>query len=243
MTETPYDILSLLEPLSGEHYLMKRILALGALCLLLLAGCYVRTKFDSQNRYLPAGFSSPVLVVTLQEKVGLGEEHAARLEQSAIQALTAKGIESISLTEATKGAAADRATEVLRENNYRALLKISITSWGSKSKRLSDPIPPSVVDADSGSSTGSTFRPPGALDYGAEQPGPTTDYKQVGISGALMDLQGNRVVWSGQLSANPAVVGRSFVYHRFNRNLQYDELAEHCFRRLAKELGKALKST
>ena len=217
---------------------MKRGLAVGILCLLLLTGCYVRTKLDSQNGQLPAGFSAPVLVVTLKDKVGLGEAHAARLEQDVIRVLTANDINSISLNEATSGADAARALEVLREKNYRALLEILITTWGSKSKQLSDPVPTSVESAQD--DRGSSFRPPTALDYGAERPGPTTSYKQVEMSGALMDLQGNRVVWSGQLSAEPAVVGRSFLYHRFNRDLKFDELAERCFRKLAEELGKVL---
>jgi hypothetical protein len=58
------------------------------------------------------------------------------------------------------------------------------------------------------------------------------------MSAYLTDLQTNRIVWSARVNARPAVVGRSCLYRRFNRNLVYDELAGRCFREIAKELGR-----
>jgi len=66
---------------------MKRILLLVTLIwFLLLSGCYVSTSVKSQTRQLPADFSAPVLVVTVQEKTGLDRNSLALLEENALQA-------------------------------------------------------------------------------------------------------------------------------------------------------------
>ena len=216
---------------------MKRKLVFAALLFLFLqSGCYVRTNLKVKNRQLPADFSAPVLVITLQEKTNLGQKYLTVLEQNILQALTAQGISTVTLSQALNGSEQDNATKLLLQNDYRALLKVVLDIWGSQSKVIPDPVPPSVdsIQKDRDSS----FYPPGAIDGGREQPGPTSSYKEVAMSAYLTDLQTNRIVWSGRVNARPAVVGRSCLYHRFNRNLEYDELAERCFRKIARELGR-----
>jgi hypothetical protein len=196
----------------------------------------VSTNLKVKNRQLPADFSAPVLVITLQEKTNLGQEYLTLLEQDFLQVLNEQGVNSITLNQAVDKSEQDRATKLLLQNDYRALLRVAIDSWGSRSEVLSDRIPPSVdsiqTDRDS------TFYPPGAIDGGDQQPGPTSSYKEVAMSAYLTDLRTNRIVWSGRVNARPAVVGRSCLYHRFNRNLTYDELGGRCFRKIAKELGR-----
>lgn len=216
---------------------MKRKLVFASiLCLFLQSGCYVSTNLKVKNRQLPADFSAPVLVITLQEKTNLGQEYLTLIEQDVLKALTEKGINSVTLNQAVNKSEQDSTTELLLQNDYRALLKIVIYSWGSRSKVLPDPVPPSVdsIQKDRDSS----FYPPGAIDRGREEPGPTSSYKEVAMSAYLTDLRTNRIVWSGRVRARPAVVGRSCFYHRFNRNLKYDELAGRCFRKIANELGR-----
>jgi hypothetical protein len=58
--------------------------------------------------------------------------------------------------------------------------------------------------------------------------------------GSLVDLPNNQVIWSGRVNAKPAVVGRSFIYHDYNRKLNYEDLANDCLRKLAKELARVL---
>ncbi len=215
---------------------MKRKLVFAAiLCLFLQSGCYVSTNLKVKNRQLPADFSAPVLVITLQEKTNLGQEYLTLLEQGILQALTEKGINSVTLNQAADKSEQDSTTELLLQNDYRALLKIVIDSWGSRSEVLQDPVPPSVESIQT--DRDSSFYPPGAIGGGEQQPGPTSSYKEVAMSAYLTDLRTNRIVWSGRVNARPAVVGRSCLYHRFNRNLEYDELAGRCFRKIAKELG------
>ncbi len=216
---------------------MKRKLVFAAfLCLFLQSGCYVSTNLKVNNRQLPADFSAPVLVITLQEKTELGQEYLTLLEQDVLQALTERGINSVTLNQAVGRFERDSATKLLLQNDYGALLKVVIDSWGSRSEILPDPASPSVESIQT--DRGSTFYPPGAIDGRKQQPGPTSSYKEVAMSAYLTDLQTNRIIWSGRVKARPAVVGRSFLYHRFNRNLEYDELARRCFRRIAKELGR-----
>jgi hypothetical protein len=220
-----------------EGYSMKRKLLFAVfLFLFLQSGCYVSTNLKVKNRQLPADFSAPVLVIILQEKTNLGQEYLTLLEQDFLQVLNEQGVNSITLNQAVDKSEQDRATKLLLQNDYRALLRVAIDSWGSRSEVLSDRIPPSVdsiqTDRDS------TFYPPGAIDGGDQQPGPTSSYKEVAMSAYLTDLRTNRIVWSGRVNARPAVVGRSCLYHRFNRNLTYDELGGRCFRKIAKELGR-----
>ena len=216
---------------------MKKKLVFAAfLFLFLQSGCYVSTNLKVKNRQLPADFSAPVLVITLQEKTNLGPEYLTLLEQDILQAITEKGINTVTLNQAVDGSEQEGATELLLQNDYRALLKVVLEAWGSRSKVLPDPVPPSIdsIQKDRDSS----FYPPGAIDGGREQPGPTSSYKEVAMSAYLRDLRTNRIVWSGRVRARPAVVGRSCLYHRFNRNLEYDELAGRCFRKIARELGR-----
>jgi hypothetical protein len=216
---------------------MKRKLVFAAfLFLFLQSGCYVRTNLKVKNRQLPADFSAPVLVIILQEKTNLGQEYLTVLEQNILQALTDQGINTVTLNQAVAGSKEDGATELLLQNDYRALLKVVVDSWGSRSEILPDQIPPSVESIQT--DRDSSFYPPGAIGGGEQQPGPTSSYKEVAMSAYLTDLQTNRIVWSGRVKARPAVVGRSCLYHRFNRNLEYDDLAGRCFRKIAKELGR-----
>jgi hypothetical protein len=216
---------------------MKRKLVFAAILFLFLqSGCYVSTNLKVKNRQLPADFSAPVLVITLREKTNLGQEYLTLLEQDVLQALTEEGINTVTLNQAVDKSEQDRATKLLLQNDYRALLKVVIDSWGSRSEVLPDAIPPSVESMQT--DRGSTFYPPGAIDGGEEQPGPTSSYKEVAMSAYLTDLQTNRIVWSGRVNARPAVVGRSCLYHRFNRNLEYDKLAGRCFRKIARELSR-----
>ena len=103
---------------------MKRKLVFAAfLCLFLQSGCYVSTNLKVKNRQLPADFSAPVLVITLQEKTNLGQEYLAVLEQNFLQALTAEGINTVNLNQALAGSGQDGANELLLQNDYRAFLK------------------------------------------------------------------------------------------------------------------------
>ena len=218
---------------------MKRIQALATLvCLLLLGGCYVSTSVKVQNNQLPADFSAPVLVVTVQGKTGLDSNHLALLEENALQALTDKGINSVTLYQAVGEDAPDKGTELLLASDYRALLKIVIDFWGSKTEVMQDPILTSVGSSDSGPRAGSTFRPPTSIDYNESVPGPSSDYKEVAMVGYLTDLQSSQLVWSARVNAKPVVVGRSCLYHSFNRSLEYDDLANRCLKKIAGELGR-----
>jgi hypothetical protein len=207
-------------------------------CLLLLSGCFVSTSVKLQNRQLPADFSAPVLVVTVQEKTGLDRSHVALLEENALQALTNKGINSVTLHEAVGEDDRDNATTLLLVKDYGTLLKIVIDFWGSKTEVLKDPIATSVGSSDSGPEAGSTFRPPSSIDYDESVPGPRSAYKEVAMVGYLTDLQTSRLIWSARVNARPAVVGRSCLYHRFNRRLEYDDLANRCLKKIAGELGR-----
>jgi hypothetical protein len=216
---------------------MKRKLVFAAfLFLFLQSGCYVSTNLKAKNRQLPADFSAPVLAITLQEKTNLGQEYLTVLERNLLQALTEQGINTVILDQAVDGFEQDSTTELLLQDDYRALLKVVLDSWGSRSEVLPDQAPPVVESIQT--DRDSSFYPPGAIDGGQPQPGPTSSYKEVAMSAYLTDLRTNRIVWSGRVRAKPAVVGRSCIYHRFNRNLEYDELAGRCFRKIAKELGR-----
>jgi hypothetical protein len=217
---------------------MKRVQVLVVLVALsFLSGCYVSTSVKVQNRQLPADFSAPVLVVTVQEKAGLNRNDLALLEENALQNLSDKGINCVSLREAVGEEDLDRATKLLIVEEYRALLKIVIDSWGSKTELVPDPVLTSVGSSDTGPEPGSIFIPPGSLDSDESVPGQESSYKEVSMVGYLTDLQSSRLVWSVRVSARPAVVGRSCLYHRFNRRLKYDELANRCLKKIARELG------
>jgi hypothetical protein len=203
-------------------------------CLLLLPGCYVHTQVEVQGGAVPPDFSGQTLVVTVRDRAGLTESQAAELEQDAVHALSTRGIHSIPLDEATGGQPGD-ARDLLKRRDYRALFEIVVTSWGSKLETLSTSAGPSIGTLDT--DRGTSFYKPGSIEQ-SEYPGPTTSYKEVGLKASLLDLQGDRVLWSGECTASPAVVGRSFLYHRFNRNLRYEELAQDCLRRLAEELPR-----
>jgi hypothetical protein len=218
---------------------MKRVQILAALVgLSFLSGCYVSTSVKVQNRQLPADFSAPVLVVTVQEKAGLERNDLALLEENALQNLTDKGINCVSLREAVGEDDLDRATKLLIVKEYRALLKIVIDFWGSKAELLQDPVSTSVGSSDTGPEPGSTFRPPASIDYDESVPGPESSYKEVSMVGYLTDLQSSRLVWSARVNARPAVVGRSCLYHRFNRSLEYNDLANRCLKKIAGELSR-----
>ena len=217
---------------------MKRIEALATtICLLFLSGCYVSTNVKAQNRKLPADFSAPVLVVTIQDKTGLESDQLNQLEENALEALNQEGINSVSLQEAVGEDDPDKAIKLLLDKDYRALLKIVIDFWGSKTAVLQDQVPTSVDRSDTGPGSGSSFRPPSSFDYQESVPGPSSSYKEVDMVGYLTDLQSSQVVWSARASAAPAVVGRSCLYHSFNNSLKYDKLADRCLKKIAAELG------
>jgi len=189
-----------------------------------------------ESDQIPANFYVPVLVVTLQETVSLGKDHLTELERDASRALSAKGIQSVSLSEIVGDADLDSAMKLLLDKDYRAVLRLVIEFWGSKTEILQDPVPTSVDGVSDDRS--STFRPPTAHDYGETVPGPTTSYKEVAMSGSVTDLQANRLIWAGRVKASPALAGRSFLYHHFDRELAYKELAERCFRKLAQAISR-----
>ncbi len=218
---------------------MRKRLVGVMFCLLLAAGCYVSTSVKVKNRKLPADFSAPMLVVTLDDKTGLAPEDLTILEEDVLQALTGKGIDSITLNQAVGVHQADRAIPLLLSKDYRALLKVVIDFWGSKSETLQDPVPTSVDSSDTGPDPGSTFREPTSLDQGETVPGPESSYKEVAMAWYLTDLHTSRLIWSGQASARPGVVGRSYLYHLFNRNLKYEKMAQRCVQKLAGELASA----
>lgn len=219
---------------------MKRILVVATvICSVLLSGCYVSTSVKVRNRHLPADFSAEILVVTVEEKAGLGQHYLVVIEQNVLEALTAKGINSITLNEAVAMDKPERAMERLLSNDYRALLKVVIDDWGSKTEILQDQVPTTVDSSDTGPAAGSSFRSPSDYDSDATVRGPESSYKEVSMAWYLTDLRSSRLIWSAQVSARPAVVGRSFLYHRFNRNLEYEELARRCYKKLAGKLASA----
>jgi hypothetical protein len=225
--------------LSGEALKVKRIPFLATLIwLLLLSGCYVRTSVKSQTRQLPADFSAPVLVVTVQEKTGLERNDLALLEENALQALMDKGINSVALPQAVGEDVPDNPTKLLLAKDYRALLKIVVEFWGSKTQVLQDPVLTSVDSSDTGPESGSTFRSPTSIYHDESVPGPESSYKEVAMAGYLTDLQSSRLVWSARVKARPAGVGRSCLYHSFNRSLEYDNLADRCLKKIAGQLGR-----
>jgi len=190
------------------------------------------------NRRLAADFSAPVLVVTVQDKTGLDSNYLALLEEGALQALIDKGINPVTLPQAVGEDDPYKATKLLLAEDYRALLKIVIEFWGSKTEVLQDPVLPSVDSSDTGPESGSTFRSPSSIYQDESVPGPESSYQEVAMVGYLTDLQSSRLVWSARVNARPAVVGRSCLYHRFNRSLEYDDLANRCLKRIAGELGR-----
>jgi hypothetical protein len=220
---------------------MKKRLSMLLMCVFLSSGCYVSTSIEADRSHLPADFSAPVLVVAVQDTVGLQKGLLAELEQGALEALSERGIEPITLYEAVGNADEADAIERLKSKEYRALLRIVINQWGSKTETLLDPVPTYVGNSDTGPASGSTFRPPTAIDSGQMEPGPEAAFKAVAMEGHLTDLQTNRLIWSGRVDAKPAVVGRSFVYRNFNRNIEYEDLARRCFNKLAKELDRLLQ--
>jgi hypothetical protein len=218
---------------------MKRIpFSVILICLLLLSGCYVRTSVKSQTRQLPADFSAPVLVVTVQDKTGLARNYLALLEESALQALTDEGINPVTFYQAVGEDDPYKATKLLLAEDYRALLKIVVEFWGSKTEVLQDPALTSVDSSDTGPDSGSTFRSPTSIYQDESFPGPESSYKEVVMAGYLTDLQSSRLVWSARVNSRPAVVGRSCLYHRFNRSLEHDNLANRCLKKIAGELGR-----
>lgn len=218
---------------------MRKMLA-GVMCFLLLStGCYVSTSVKVKNRQLPADFSAQVLVVSFEDKTGLGPEHLVILEEDVLQALTGKGIDSITLNKAIGVDEPESPLQLLLSKDYSALLKVVIDFWGSKSETLQNPVPTSVDSSDTGPDPGSTFREPSSFEQGETVPGPESSYKEVSMAWYLTDLHTSQRIWSGQASARPGVVGRSFLYHRFNRNLKYEKLAQRCVRKLAGELASA----
>jgi len=223
----------------SEVFKMKRIALLATLTWsLLLSGCYVSTSIKSQNSQLPAYFSAPVLVIVFQDKTGLDRNHLALLEENALQNLTVKGINSITLQEAVGRDDPDNATKLLLAKDYRALLKLVIDFWGSKSEVLQDPVLTSVDSSDTGPEPGSIFRSPTAVDHDQSVPGPESTYKEVAMVGYLTDLQSTRLIWSARVNSRPAVVGRSCLYHSFNRSLEHDDLANRCLKKIAGELSR-----
>ena len=218
--------------------MLKRLAAVIA-CLLMAAGCYVSTNVKVKNRQLPADFSAPVLVVTLEERANLGPEHLAFLEEDVLRALNGKGIDSITLNKAVGVEEPAYAIQSLLSEDYNALLKVVIGFWGSRSETLEDPVQTSVETSDTGPDPGSIFPDIPNVERGETVPGPDSSFKQVSMVWYLTDLRSSRLIWSGQVSARPAVVGRSFLYHRFNRNLQYEELAQRCIQKLAGKLASA----
>jgi hypothetical protein len=218
---------------------MKRMALLATLIWsLLLNGCYVSTSIKAQNRQLPADFSAPVLVIAVQDKTGLDRNHLALLEESALQNLTVKGINSVTLQEAVGGDDPDNATKLLLDKDYGALLKLVVDFWGSKSEVLQDPVLTSLDSSDTGPESGSIFRSPTAVDQDQSVPGPESSYKEVAMVGYLTDLRSTQLVWSARVNARPAVVGRSCLYHSFNRSLEYDDLANRCLKKIAGELSR-----
>jgi len=216
---------------------MHKRLSAVMLCLVLAVGCFVSTSVKVHNRQLPTEFSSEALVITLEEDTGLGLEDLAFLEEDVLKALAERGINSIPLSEAVGVDDPDSINELLLKNDYNALLKIVVKAWGSRTETLQDPVPTSVDSSDTGPDPGSTFRPPYAINSNESVPGPESSYKEVSMVWYLTDLDTGRLIWSGLARAKPAVVGRSFLYHRFNRNLEYEELAERCIRKLAAKLA------
>jgi len=214
---------------------MKGTLILLLLCLALLPGCYVHTQMEAQHGRVPADFSADVLVVAVSDRVGLTEAQVADLEQDAVRTLAGRGVRSVSLAEAAGGPAPGNPTDLLKRRGYLALLEIAVTSWGSKIEILSTSAGPSVGTLQTGPDT--SFYKPGSIEE-AEYRGPTTTYREVGIMASLLDLLDDRRLWSAEIIARPAVIGRSFLYHNFNRGLQYEDLARHCFTRLAAELSR-----
>jgi hypothetical protein len=190
---------------------------------------------EVQGGRLPADLSAAVLVVDVRDRVGLTEAQMADLEQDALQALTRRGVRSVSLAEATEGLAPGNPKDLLKRRDYPALLEIDVTSWGSKIEILSTSTGPSVGTLQTGPDT--SFYKPGSIEE-AEYRGPTTTYKEVGITASLLDLRSDRTLWSAEIVARPAVIGRSFLYHNFNRGLQYEDLARQCFTRLAAEFPR-----
>jgi hypothetical protein len=167
----------------------------------------------------------------------MNKDYLALLEESAIQALTAKGISSVTLPEAVGEDDPDNATKLLLARDYSAFLKVVIEFWGSKTEVLQDPIPTSVDSSNTGPEPGSTFRSPTSI-HDESVPGPKSSYKEVAMAAYLTDLQSSRLLWSARVNARPAVVGRSCLYHSFNRSLEYDNLADRCLKKIAGQLGR-----
>jgi hypothetical protein len=214
---------------------MKGPLILLLLCLALLPGCYVHTQVEAQGGRLPADLSATVVVVDVRDSVGLTEDQVADLERDAVQTLTSRGVPSVSVAEATGAPAPKDPRDLLKRRDYLTLLDIVVTSWGSKVEVLSTSTGPSVGTLQTGPDT--TFYRPGSIEE-SEYRGPTTTYKEVGMTASLLDLRDDRTLWSAEITSRPVVAGRSCLYHNFNRSLQYEDLARRCFTRLAEEFPR-----
>jgi hypothetical protein len=214
---------------------MKRALMLLLLCLALLPGCYVHTQMESQAGRMPADLPAAVVVVDVRDRVGLAEAQVAELARDAVQILTNRGVPSVSLTEATGASAPKDPKDLLKRRDYQSLLEIVVTSWGSKVEVLSTSAGPSVGTLQTGPDT--SFYKPGSIEE-SEYRGPTTSYKEVGMTASLLNLREDRTLWSAEITSRPVIAGRSCLYHSFNRRLQYEDLARRCFVRLAEEFPR-----
>lgn len=212
---------------------MKARVALVSLCLLLLAGCYVRTKLQVQSSRIPSEFSSKVLVVAIRDRVGLEEPQLYEVEREAVEILSAQGIPATGVSEAVGAVSMERIREELKRQGYLSLLEIAVTSWGSVTGTVPD-LPPASVETRE-TDRGSTLLGPGAVEE-SSYPGAETSYKEVAMTASLVDLETGRVMWSVRVNSRPALVGRSYLYHRFNRSLKYEDLAKSCLRKLAARL-------
>jgi hypothetical protein len=209
--------------------------ALVTLCLLLQTGCYVRTHLKVGSTHVPSDFAVPVLVVSVKQQADLEPRPLTEVEQDAIGALTDRGILCISLEKALEDSGRENERERLRQYDYRALLEIMITFWGSKTVTLMQPSTPSVESIDTDRAY--VLFESGSIEE-TQRPGPESNYKEVAMSACLVDLRRSKIVWSGGLRAAPALVGRSFIYHHFNRSLDHEDLARRCLRKLAAELAR-----
>jgi hypothetical protein len=208
---------------------IKMRAVLAVLCLMVVSGCYVRTNLRVRSDRVPENYLSPVLVIAVSDKVGLAENQLTELQQEALQAFRDRGVECTTLQEAIGTSAAKNPGELLKSKGYRALLEIVITSWGSKTEILPDLAGPSVDSMDT--SRDSSMFQPGSIEE-SQYPGPSTSYKEVDMTGSLLDVELDRVLWSAEISSRPLLAGRSFLYHRFNRSLHYEDLARRCLAKL-----------
>ncbi|MBW1979803.1 MAG: hypothetical protein JRJ12_01150 [Deltaproteobacteria bacterium] len=222
---------------------MKSVRAKAALlsfCLLILFGCYVRTELRSSQQKIPPVITEGILVVAADPSNKLRGDQRLSLEKKAVAALQSEGIDCVGLSDVSNFAASADIKENLKQRGYQALLQIAVSFMGARDEIILNPATPSVDSIDN--NRDSLFFKPGSIEQ-SNYPGSMSTFKEVEVTASLLDLSNGARVWQAQANSRPGLVGRSFLYHSFNRSLNYEDLLQRCIEKIAASLRHAWQQT